>query len=131
MRLAESGEMYLETILRLSEKKERVRSIDVADEMGFSKPSVSRAVGLLKNNGLISVDGLGSITLTDKGRAVAEKTYERHIVLSELLERLGVSRETAVNDACKMEHVISDETFEAIKRHLAVYGAKVPKAGEE
>ena len=131
MRLAESGEMYLETILRLSEKKERVRSIDVADEMGFSKPSVSRAVGLLKNNGLISVDGLGSITLTDKGRAVAEKTYERHIVLSELLERLGVSRETAVSDACKMEHVISDETFEAIKRHQAVYGAKVPKAGEE
>lgn len=124
MRLAESGEMYLETILRLYEKKDRVRSIDIAEEMGYSKPSVSRAVGILKRNGYILVDTVGTITLTESGRETAEKTYERHRVLSELLMDLGVDEKTAVEDACKMEHVISDTTFDAIKRHRLLYGEK-------
>ena len=118
MNLQESGEMYLETILRLSEKKERVRSIDIADEMGYSKPSISRAMRILKENGFIIIDSLGAITLTEKGRASAEKTYERHRVLTSLFIGLGISAEVAADDACKIEHVISDETFEAIKRHI-------------
>ncbi|MBR3298743.1 MAG: metal-dependent transcriptional regulator [Clostridia bacterium] len=118
MNLQESGEMYLETILRLSEKKERVRSIDIADEMGYSKPSISRAMRILKENGFIVIDSLGAITLTEKGRASAEKTYERHRVLTSLFIGLGISAEVAADDACKIEHVISDETFEAIKRHI-------------
>ena len=118
MNLQESGEMYLETILRLSEKKERVRSIDIADEMGYSKPSISRATRILKENGFIVIDSLGAITLTEKGRASAEKTYERHRVLTSLFIGLGISAEVAADDACKIEHVISDETFEAIKRHI-------------
>lgn len=118
MTLQESGEMYLETILILSQKNPNVRSIDVATHMGYSKPSISRAIGLLKNGGYLRVDDNGSLLLTDKGRATAEKIYDRHTVLTELLCTLGVSAETAAEDACKIEHVISDETMAAIKRHL-------------
>lgn len=119
MQLQESGEMYLETILILSEKISNVRSIDVVDYMNFSKPSVSRAVGLLRSGGFISVDASGYITLTPLGREVAGKIYERHKVLTELLTRIGVDEETASNDACRIEHVISDKTFEAIKAHIS------------
>lgn len=119
MHLQESGEMYLETILVLSRRLDRVRSVDVAEEMGYSKPSVSRAVGILKKNGYIITDGSGHLYLTDEGRAVAEKTFERHRVLTEVFVRIGVPREIAAEDACKIEHVISDETFEAIKRFAA------------
>lgn len=109
--------MYLETILILSKKQPAVRAIDVADYMGYSKPSVSRAIGLLKDGGFVSSDSDGFLTLTDAGREVAEKTYERHTLLTEFFTRLGVSRQTASEDACKIEHDISDETFNAIKRH--------------
>ena len=122
MQLLESGEMYLETILILTIRDQTVRSIDVAKYMGFSKPSVSRAVGRLKEQGYITVDPEGNLLLTDDGRAIAEKIYERHQVLSALLMRLGVSEQTAADDACKIEHDISDETFEAIKRHVEIYG---------
>ena len=117
MQLQESGEMYLETIYVLSKTKPFVRSIDVVEYMGFSKPSVSRAVGLLKSGGFITVDSSGHLTLTDSGREVAEKTYERHTLLTELFVNLGVSEKTAAEDACRIEHVISDETFAAIKAH--------------
>ncbi len=117
MVMQESGEMYLETILILSKKKSDVRSIDVGEYMGFSKPSVSRAVGLLKEGGYITVDKDGFLTLTDAGREIAEKIYERHTMLTEFLIRIGVSPETAAHDACKIEHDISDESFEAMKRH--------------
>ncbi|MCD7827940.1 MAG: metal-dependent transcriptional regulator [Clostridiales bacterium] len=116
MHIQESGEMYLETILILSKKLDHVRSIDVSEYMEYSKPSVSRAIGLLKNGGFVSVDGSGFLTLTDLGQSYAEKIYERHTILSEVLEHLGVSPETAAADACKIEHVISDEAFEAIKK---------------
>ena len=118
MSIHESGEMYLETIHVLLKKNSSVRSVDVSEHMGYSKPSVSRAVGLLKSGGYILVDGDGYITLTDRGRTVAEKIYERHTVLSNLLITLGVAPETAAEDACRLEHAISDESFEAIKRHL-------------
>ena len=118
MRLQESGEMYLETILTLSKKNSNVRSIDVSESMGYSKPSVSRAVGLLKTGGYIEVDKDGYITLTASGREIAEKIYERHTILTQMLVGLGVDRETAVADACKMEHAISDVSLAAIKRHL-------------
>ena len=118
MRLLESGEMYLETILRLSKKNSGVRSVDVCEYMGYSKRSVSRAVGILKNGGYISVDANGFLSLTEKGRAVAEKIYERHVLLTEFLVCIGVDRETAVKDACKIEHDLSDVTFEAIKKHI-------------
>ncbi len=117
MSLQESGEMYLETIFILS-KKGAVRSIDVCEYMGFSKPSVSRAVGLLKSGGYISVDGNGFLTLTRDGLDIAEKIYERHILLENFLVSLGVSRETAESDACKIEHHLSDESFKAIKQHI-------------
>lgn len=117
MHLMESGEMYLETILILSLKSGAVRSLDIAEYMGFSKPSVSRAVGLLKNDGYITVDKNGFITLTGKGREIAEKIYERHTLLTEFLVRLGVDPKTAAEDACKIEHDISDASFEAIKAH--------------
>lgn len=117
MSLQESGEMYLETIFILS-KKGAVRSIDVCEYMGFSKPSVSRAVGLLKNGGYINMDKNGFLTLTDAGLDIAVKIYDRHILLENFLVSLGVSRETAEEDACKIEHHISDESFEAIKRHI-------------
>ena len=118
MALQESGEMYLETILVLSREKEQVRSIDISEHMGYSKPSVSRAVGLLKNDGFITVEKDGFIHLTEKGRALAENILDRHTILSQLLIQLGVSRETASNDACRIEHVISDETFQAIQNHM-------------
>lgn len=118
MKLQESGEMYLETIYVLSKEMSAVRSVDVGEYMGFSKPSVSRAVGLLKENGYITVDDGGHLHLTDSGREIAEKIYERHTLLSALLIRLGVDEKTAAEDACKIEHDISDETFAAIKRHI-------------
>ena len=118
MSIHESGEMYLETIHVLYKKNGRVRSIDVSEHMGYSKPSVSRAVGLLKKGGYILVDKEGCITLTDSGLNVAEKIYERHTILTNLLIRLGVRPEIASEDACKLEHAISDNSFEAIKNHL-------------
>ncbi|MBR5528744.1 MAG: metal-dependent transcriptional regulator [Clostridia bacterium] len=118
MSIQESGEMYLETIYVLLEKNPSVRSIDIVNHMGYSKPSVSRAVGLLKNGGFIAVDADGYISLTDEGRSLAKKIYDRHTVLTGLLVSLGVDAETASEDACKMEHVISDTSFEAIMRYL-------------
>lgn len=122
MVLQESGEMYLETIHILSKRMPAVRAIDVCEYMGYSKPSVSRAVGLLKSGGYITVDDSGFIKLTESGLEVAGKMYERHTTLTGFLVRLGVSPDVAAEDACKMEHVISDETFDAIKRHGAKYG---------
>ena len=121
MRIQESGEMYLETIHVLLKEKQYVRSVDVAEHMGYSKPSISRAMGLLKAGGFIEIARDGAITLTDTGLAVAEKIYERHTMLTRLLRMLGVSEETALEDACKLEHAISDESFEAIKRHIQTY----------
>lgn len=118
MILKESGEMYLETIYVLSKKSSFVRSIDVCEEMGYSKPSVSRAVGLLKDGGYLTVGSEGGLKLTSLGKEIAEKTYERHTVLSKLFISLGVSENAATADACKIEHVISDETFDALKKHL-------------
>ena len=114
----ESGEMYLETILVLGLRKNLVRAVDVAEEMGISKASVSRALAKLKSDSYIIVDENGHIAFTEKGRAIAEKIYERHQVLTEILVALGVDRKTATADACKMEHDISDKTFAAMKRHL-------------
>ena len=116
MTLQESGEMYLETILVLSKKNPYVRSIDVVEYMGFSKPSVSRAMGILKKEGLITIDPSGHISLTEKGREIAESMYERHTLISSFLESLGVDSEVAVEDACRIEHCISEESFEAIKK---------------
>lgn len=118
MHLQESGEMYLETILILSQKSRTVRSLDVAEYMGYSKPSVSRAIGLLKSGGYVVVDGDGYLFLTDEGQKTAAKIYERHTMLTRFLVRLGVDEKTAAEDACKMEHDISDQAFEAIKRHV-------------
>ena len=115
MSVHESGEMYLEAILVLSKKNGFVRSIDVSEYLGYSKPSVSRAVGILKNGNYIVVEKDGSLSLTESGKEIAEKIFERHTVLSQLLIRLGVSEETATSDACKLEHAISDESFLAIK----------------
>ena len=117
MHLQESGEMYLETILVLSKKISAVRAIDISEYMGYSKPSVSRAVGLLKSGGFITVDKDGFITLTEDGLEVAQKILERHTLLTQFLVRLGVDPDTASEDACRMEHAISDVSFEAIKRH--------------
>lgn len=118
MHLQESGEMYLETILVLSKKMSGVRSVDISEQMGYSKPSVSRAVGLLKSGGYITVDDNGYITMTADGEEIAEKIYERHTFLTDLLMSIGVDRETAANDACRIEHVISDTSFAAIKRRF-------------
>ena len=118
MSIHESGEMYLEAILVLSQKNGFVRSIDVSEYLGYSKPSVSRAMGLLKNGGFITVDKDGSIKLTEEGHAIAQKIYDRHTLLSALLVRLGVDPETASGDACRMEHAISDESFEALKKYI-------------
>ena len=118
MAIHESGEMYLETIHVLQKKNGAVRSIDISEHMGYSKPSVSRAVGLLKKDGYITVDKDGYITLTQSGESVAQQIYERHTVLSRMLIALGVDPEVAAEDACKLEHAISNESFEAIKRHL-------------
>ena len=121
MALQESGEMYLETIHRLSMEQQVVRSIDVAESMGFSKPSVSRAVALLKQGGYLLVNDHGHLSLTEEGKKVAEKVFERHTVLTAMLTALGVDRETASEDACRIEHVISEQTFEAIKQHIRQY----------
>ncbi len=118
MELQESGEMYLETILILSQKNQYVRSVDISEHMGYSKPSVSRAVGLLKNGNFITVEDDGHILLTPAGREIAEKILNRHQILTKVLMLLGVSEKTAAADACKMEHVISDESFAAIQNHL-------------
>ena len=118
MQLQESGEMYLETIYILTQNSANVRSIDVCEHMGFSKPSVSRAVGLLKTGGYINVDKDGYLTLTDVGREVAVKMFDRHRLLTDFLISLGVSEDVATTDACKIEHHISDESFEALKRHI-------------
>ncbi len=118
MALQESGEMYLETILILSQSNPTVRSIDISEYMNYSKPSISRAVGLLKKGGYILVDRDGFITLTDSGRNVAEKIYARHRVLTKMLIGLGVNPDVAAADACKIEHNISDESFAAIRRHM-------------
>ena len=120
MQLQESGEMYLETIFVLSRAGKPVRSIDVGEYMGFSKPSVSRAVGLLKTGGYVTASPEGYLALTDSGQAIAEKIYEKHTLLTRFLMRLGVDEETASEDACKMEHVISDKSFAAIKRYAGL-----------
>ena len=118
MRLQESGEMYLETIYMLSQTMDTVRSIDVVEHMGYSKPSVSRAIGILKSGGYVEMAEDGSLTLTESGHSVAEQIYERHTILTECLVRLGVDREIAAEDACKMEHVISDESMAALKKFI-------------
>ena len=124
MHIQESGEMYLETILELSKAKSSVRSIDVSEHMGYSKPSVSRAIGLLKNGGYITVDEGGHISLTEEGRRVAEKIYERHTLLTHFLVAIGVDPQTASDDACRLEHAISDTSFEAVKKFVEEYRKK-------
>ena len=121
MHLQESGEMYLETVYILSKKSESIRSIDICEYMGYSKPSVSRAVGLLKNGGYVTVDAKGYITLTSEGKSVAEKMFERHTMLTDFLVKLGVDKDIASEDACKIEHHISEESFEAIKKHVNAF----------
>ncbi len=116
--LKESGEMYLETIYVLCQEKDSVRSVDVAEHMNYSKPSVSRAVGILKNEGYILVDKDGYISLTEDGKKEARNIFERHTVLTKVLVSLGVDEKTAAEDACKMEHVISKKTFNAVKKYL-------------
>ncbi len=123
MALQESGEMYLETIYVLSQKTSEVRAIDVGKELGYSKPSVSRAVGLLKSEGLIKVDDKKNLTLTEAGRILASRIYERHTVLSKMFINLGVDEETATEDACRIEHYISDKSFNAIKRYMEDCGS--------
>ena len=124
MSMHESAEMYLETIYTLSLNSTSVRSIDVAEALNYSRPSVSRAVGLLKKDGYLLMNEEGFLTLTEEGRALAERIYERHTVLTAALEALGVDKETAAEDACKIEHDISDRTFDAIKAHMKTYMPK-------
>ena len=118
MNIQESGQMYLEAIYVLSRKNEKIRAIDVGTYLGYSKPSVSRAVGILKKDGYIEINAEGHITLTASGNAVASQLYERHMILSDMLFALGVSEKTAAEDACRIEHVISEESFIAIKKYL-------------
>ena len=124
MHLQESGEMYLETIYILSQKNGAVRSVDVGETMHVSKPSVSRAVGILKKEGYLRSDADGHLLLSESGHAIAKKIYDRHITLSAFLTRLGVPPEIAVRDACKIEHVINDETFTALKQHVQKYNSQ-------
>ena len=119
MRVHESGEMYLEAIYVLTKATGFVRSIDISEYLGYSKPSVSRAMGILRSGGYITMDKDGSITLTESGQEIAEKIYARHTLLTKLLIHIGVSEETAAEDACKLEHAISDESFEALKKYTA------------
>ncbi len=119
MGLHSSGEMYLETIYVLSKRLDGVHAIDVSEHMGFSKPSVSRALKLLKNDGYIDVDGAGHIALTPSGEEVASKIFERHTILTKVLVMIGVDEKTAADDACKIEHDISDQTLEAIKKYIS------------
>lgn len=123
IKIQESGENYLETILMLQRQGVDVRSIDIAVELGYTKPSISRAMSILKANDFIVMDSKGYITLTEKGREVAERMYERHLFLSSCLEKIGVSEETAVKDACRIEHVISQESFEKLKEYVASTGS--------
>ena len=120
MHLQESAEMYLETIYVLSKESQSVRSIDVAEYMGYSKPSVSRAVGLLKNGGYLTMADDGLLVLTEEGKNAAKKIFERHTVLTRFLTEIGVDKDTAMVDACKIEHVISDETLSALKKYLKI-----------
>ncbi|MGN1084870.1 MAG: metal-dependent transcriptional regulator [Lachnospiraceae bacterium] len=120
IQLQESGEMYLETIYILLQQGKKVRGIDVGEYMGYSKPSVSRAVGILKRGGYVENDADGFLVLTEEGRRVAEKTYERHRVLTKLFVSLGVSEAVASEDACRIEHIISDETFAALRKHAGM-----------
>ena len=124
MKIQESAENYLEAILVLMQRNGQVRSIDVAHYTGYSKPSISRAVGLLRDNGYVSIDQNGLLELTESGLQIAETIYERHTVLTELLTLLGVSPETAAEDACRIEHVISAETFDKLKAHARHYTDK-------
>lgn len=117
MALHESGQMYLEAIHVLLQKSEKIRAIDVGAYLGYSKPSVSRAIGILKKGGYIFVDEDGYITMSAEGKQVSEQLYERHTVISSLLMALGVDEETATEDACRIEHVISDRSFVAVKEH--------------
>ena len=126
MALLESGEMYLETIYVLSQKSSSVRGIDIAGHLGYSKPSVSRAVGLLKDEGLVKKDADGYFKLTEAGEILAKRIYERHTVLTSVFISLGVDEKTAAEDACRIEHYISDKTFDAIKAHMKEHGASVP-----
>ena len=119
MSIQESGVMYIENIYVLTKQSDKVRSIDVCERMGYSKPSVSRAIGILKRNGYIEVDPSGYITLTESGTSVAERIYERHTILTEFLVSIGVPHDVAVLDACKMEHILSDEAFDAIKKSIS------------
>lgn len=121
MALLESGQMYLEAIFVLSQKNEKIRAIDIGAYLGYSKPSVSRAVGLLKASGHIAVDTDGYITMTPLGKQFAEQLYERHTVLTHMLMALGVDERTATEDACRIEHVISDQSFAAVKAHFLHY----------
>ncbi len=122
MHIQESGEMYLEAIYILSQKQNSVHAIDISQHLGYSKPSVSRAMGILKTGGYITVDEENHIHLTVEGQVVAEKIYERHDILSKMLISLGVPEETAIEDACRLEHAISDESFAAIKNHFTSMG---------
>ena len=124
MALHESAEMYLETIYQLSMEQHSVRSIDVAESLNYSRASVSRAVGLLKKDGYLEMDEDGFLNLTELGKSTAEKIYERHIILTAALKALGVDEESAAEDACRIEHVISDRTFDAIKAHMKTYMPK-------
>jgi Mn-dependent DtxR family transcriptional regulator len=128
MVLQESGEMYLETIYVLSQKKDYVRSIDVGEELNFSRPSVSRAIHILKEGGFLTIGQGGALRLTDMGREYAEKIYERHTILTKCFVALGVDQDVAVNDACRIEHVISDECFAALKRHFNAMGENAGQA---
>jgi len=122
MALHESGQMYLEAIYVLLQQNEKIRSIDVGAYLGYTKPSVSRAVGLLKKSGHITVDGDGYIKMTPKGEQFSEQLYERHTVLTNMLMALGIDEKTAAEDACRIEHVISDKSFAAVKQHYLTYG---------
>ncbi len=124
MAMQESGEMYLETVYVLSQKSSAVHGVDVGEYMGYSKPSVSRAIGLLKKEGFVVTDERGCIRLTPVGEEKAKRIYERHTVLTGLLVRLGVDERTAADDACRIEHYISQQTFDAIKAHMEKYGGR-------
>ncbi len=124
MALQESGEMYLETIYVLSQQRTNVRAIDIGEELGYSRPSVSRAMHLLKDEGLVKNDEYGFVKLTEAGKVLAKRIYERHTVLTQILVDLGVDEKTASEDACRLEHYISDTSFDAIKAHLAKCGTK-------
>ena len=124
MALQESGEMYLETIYVLSQEHPNVRAVDIGEELGYSRPSVSRAMHVLKDEGLVKTDDYGFVKLTEAGNVLAKRIYERHTVLTQVLLDLGVEEKIASEDACRLEHYISDETFDAIKAHVAQYGSK-------